>query len=83
VIQTLKNGLWVGTTTVIPLIVEGSDLPLAYGFALYDGSKFAGQVMTGVFTPDELQSDTIPDGNGHLIPSPNAVFDSGQFFGPN
>jgi hypothetical protein len=69
--------------TLIPLAVEGSDLPIAFGFALYDGSQFAAKVMTDVFTPDALQSDMIPDGNGHLIPNPQAAFDSGQFFGPN
>jgi hypothetical protein len=56
---------------------------MAFGFAAYDGSQFAGKVMTDVFTPDALQSDTISDGNGHLIPNPQAAFDSGQAFGPN
>lgn len=80
---TPSNVALNAASTLIPLAVEGSEFPIAYGLALYNGSKFAGQVMTDVFTPDALQSDTIPDGNGHLITSPNAVFDSGQFAGPN
>jgi hypothetical protein len=66
-----------------PYVVEGSDVPMAFGFDAYDGSQFAGKVMPDVFTPDALQSDTISDGNGHLIPNPQAAFDSGQAFGPN
>jgi hypothetical protein len=63
--------------------LEEADLPIAYCFALYNGSKFAGQVMTDAFTQDKFQSDTIPDGNGHLILDPQAAFDQGQAFGPN
>jgi hypothetical protein len=80
--STSNVALTVGST-LLPYVVEGSDVPMAFGFAAYDGSQFAGQVMTNVFTPDALQSDTISDGNGHLIPNPQAVFDSGQAFGPN
>ena len=64
---TPKNALVTGASTVIPMIVEGSDVPIAFGSAAYNGSRFAGQVMTDVFTPDALQSDTIPDGNGHVV----------------
>lgn len=78
----LNVALTVGSS-VLPYVVEGSDVPMAFGFAAYDGSQFAGKVMTDVFTPDALQSDTISDGNGHLIPNPQAAFDSGQAFGPN
>ncbi len=78
----LNVALTVGSS-VLPYVVEGSDVPMAFGFAAYDGSQFAGKVMTDVFTPDALQSDTISDGNGHLIPNPQASFDSGQAFGPN
>lgn len=78
----LNVALTVGSS-VLPYVVEGSDVPLAFGFAAHDGSQFAGKVMTDVFTPDALQSDQISDGNGHLIPNPQAAFDSGQAFGPN
>jgi hypothetical protein len=70
--------------TVIPLFVEEATVPLAVIGVAKDGSDFvANQVIIPVFTPDALQSDTIEDGNGILLPAPNAVFDSGQAFGPN
>ena len=78
----LNVALTVGSS-VLPYVVEGSDVPMAFGFAAYDGSQFAGKLVTDVSTPDALQSDTISDGNGHLIPNPQAAFDSGQAFGPN
>jgi hypothetical protein len=36
------------------------------------------QVITGVFTPDGLQSDTTVE-NGILMPNPQLILDSGQF----
>jgi hypothetical protein len=67
-----------------PLVLEGSDVPIAYGIAVYDGSQFLqNQVMIPVFTPDPSQSVTIPNGNGGVIQNPDEAFNSGQFFGPN
>lgn len=81
--HSLTNVMLNVGANLIPLVVEGSDLPIAYGFAVYDGSQFvANQVIIPVFTPDGLQSDTI-DANGYSIPGPQATFDSGQYAGPN
>jgi hypothetical protein len=67
-----------GLSTAIPYAIEGSDLPLAYGFAVYDGSQFAGHTLTTVFTPDASQSDTI-NANGITVQDPQAAFDSGSW----
>jgi hypothetical protein len=77
------NVAQTAATTVIPLLIEGTDVPIAFGFALWDGSQFAGQMMINVFTPDALQSDKTPTGSGNVVQNPQAFFDSGQFFGPN
>jgi RHS repeat-associated protein len=76
---TPKNVMLNVGSNLIPLVVEGADFPIAVGFAAYDGSQFVGnQVVTPVFTPDALQSNTIA-ANGYLMPNPQAIFDSGQF----
>jgi RHS repeat-associated protein len=63
-------------SVLIPMAIEGSDLPIAFGFAAYDGSKFAARTITQVFTPERLQSDTIDDGLGHTLQAPQAAFDT-------
>jgi hypothetical protein len=55
-------------TTVLGYAVEGSDVPLAFGAAVVDGSQFAANtVMIPVFTPDALQSNTA-NINGVTVP---------------
>jgi hypothetical protein len=77
--HTPTNVMLNAGSTLIPHIVEGSDFPIAVGFAGYDGSQFvANQVIIPVFTPDALQSNTVNE-NGILMPNPQAIFDSGQF----
>jgi hypothetical protein len=47
-------------SNLIPYAVEGSDFPIAVGFAGYHGSQFvANQGVIPVFTPDALRSHTI------------------------
>jgi hypothetical protein len=67
-----ENLVITGEAVLIPLVVEGSDLPIAYGVAVYDGSEFAAQTITEVFRPDSAQSDTI-NMNGYTVTAPNAV----------
>lgn len=74
---TVPNILLNAESNLIPLVVEGSDLPIAYGFAAWDGSQFAGNALSTVFTPcGQAQSETIPV-NGINMPDPQAVFDAG------
>jgi hypothetical protein len=49
-------------------LIPGPDVPIAVGTAGYDGSVFAGGVITQVFTPDASQSDTV-DINGITVPA--------------
>jgi hypothetical protein len=66
-------------SNAIPYVIEGSDLPIAAGFAVYDGSQFAGNTMITVFTPNTLQSNTI-NANGITLQDPQAAaFDSGSW----
>jgi RHS repeat-associated protein len=77
---SLKNGVMTG----LPIVFPETAFPLATAAVCEDGSDFAANyVIIPVFTPDALQSDKISDGNGLEIPTPQAVFDSGQAFGPN
>ena len=85
--QVLLDGSPVQTIAGTSTTTEGT-LPggLSLGvhqISVQNGSQFGGKVMIDVSTPDALQSDTISDGNGNLIPNPQAAFDSGQAFGPN
>jgi hypothetical protein len=81
--HTPKNVALNAASTLTPYVVEGLDFPIAIGSAAWDWSNGAAGVMNEVFTPDALQSDTIPTGNGTTAQSPQALFDSGQAFGPN
>jgi RHS repeat-associated protein len=63
---------------LIPLAIPGADVPIAFGYAAWDGSQFAGNTMTTVFTPDALQSNTI-NVNGITLQDPQAAFDSGSW----
>jgi hypothetical protein len=59
-------------------LVPGLDVPMAFGTAAWDGSKFVGnQVITPVFTPDASQASTIGDGYGHSIANP-AMMDGSE-----
>jgi hypothetical protein len=60
----------------LPWAVPELRVPFAFGGAAWAGSKFVShQVIDKVFVPDASQSDTIPDGNGHNIPSPQSLSD--------
>jgi hypothetical protein len=52
-------------------LIPGPDVPIAIGTVAWDGSKFAGGTIQQVFTPDASQSESIDDGSGHTIRSPN------------
>ena len=57
----------------LPWAVPELRVPFAFGGAAWDASKFVSdQVIDKVFVPDASQSDTIPDGTGHNIPSPQS-----------
>jgi hypothetical protein len=55
--------LGIGADAVIQ-----SAVPLAVFGAAYDGSEFAANIITKVFTPDT--PEMIEDGYGHLIRNP-------------
>jgi hypothetical protein len=67
-----------GLSITVPLVIPGTDVPIAAGFAAYSGSKFAGDTLTIVFTPDASQSDTI-NANGVTVQNPQTTFDSGNW----
>jgi RHS repeat-associated protein len=52
-------------------LIPGPDVPIAIGTVAWDGSKFAGNTIQQVFTPDASQSDYINDGSGRTIRSPD------------
>jgi hypothetical protein len=54
---TPKNILTTTVTTAVGYAIEVSDVPLAFGTAGYEGSKFAANtVMIPVFTPGPVQA---------------------------
>ncbi len=67
-----------GLSNMVPLVIPGSEVPIAFGFAAYSGSQFAGNTLTTVFTPDALQSNTI-NANGITVQDPQAAFDAGNW----
>jgi hypothetical protein len=52
------------------MVIEGANVPIAYGFAAYDMRIFTrDSVITPVFTPDAAQSNTMPT-NGVTLQLP-------------
>jgi hypothetical protein len=55
-----KNILTTTVTTAVGYAIEGSDVPLAFGTAAVNASKFAANtVVIPVFTPGASQSTTV------------------------
>jgi RHS repeat-associated protein len=65
---SVPNFILTAESNLIPVAIEGSDLPIAFAFAVYDGSQFAGNTLTQVFTPDQYQADTIPGDQSYNLP---------------
>jgi hypothetical protein len=64
-----ENFAMNAVTMLIPKVIERSELPITIGFAAWDGSQFAGSIVTSVATPDAPQAATI-NANGFSMANP-------------
>ncbi len=57
---SVPNLILTAESNLIPLVVEGSDVPIAFAFAAYDGSQFVGNVFQRMVLSGLQQENTPP-----------------------